>query len=306
MEASDIDLGEYDADEMQEEYEEKCNEVVELRHELRASQLEAQQLRMRLKGMLPSAGSLTTLPDSGVTEEKRRCVETQTFFEWLAACMDLSHSEELDVGFQVPVQGRQIVLGNMTQWRSREGTLRLSVPTEFSKEILSALMAAQSSAGNTEESVGQQLADSWELLQTFISVSGRPEPAVWLVRRGQEHGAEQSMLVASWPSREDVESSKADAERDVNELSIGMRVEVQYEGQWYCGVLHAVDVSAGRASVICDVDAPGVITHAPVASLRALGGVTGNSKRETIDHIALQHDCQRERVGSRRRSRSAL
>jgi len=308
MEAPDIDLCEYDADEMEEEYQDKCNEVVELRYDLRASQLETQQLRMRLRGVLPSASSLTALPESVITKEMQRRVEMQSFFEWLAVHLDLSHFEEFDVGFQVPVQGRQIVLGNMTQWHSREGSLRLTVPTEFSNEVLSVFTLAQYMGGKIEERVGQHLAESWELLQAFISVAGQPEPAVWLVRRGQKQGAEQSMLVASWPTREDVETSREHADGDVNDLSIGMRVEVHFEGQWYCGILHAVDVSAGRASVICDVDAPGVVTHAPVASLRPLGAVEEHSKRETplTNSIALQHHWQRERFGSRRRSRSAL
>jgi len=282
---------------------------------LRASKLEAQQLRMRLKGMLPSAGSLIALPDSGMTEERRQSVEMQSFFEWLAVCMDLSYSEELDVGFQLPVQGRQFVLGSVTQWHSKDGRLRLSVPTEFSKEISSVLMMAQSLGGKVEDSVARHLADAWELLQTFILVAGQPEPAVLLARRHRKQGVEQSMLLASWPTLEDVASSttQADCNRGVNELSIGMRVEVEYEGQWYCGALHAVDVAAGRVSVICDVDAPGVVTHAPVASLRSLGGIMIKSLKEEQPSInglqSSQQSRQQHRLnqfGSHRRCRSAM
>lgn len=317
MEAYNINICEYDADEMQEELDEKRNEVVELQNDLRASQLEAQQLRMCLKGALPSASSIIALPGSDVTEEQRRGVEMQSFFEWLAVCMDISHSEELEVGLQVPMQGRQILLGKMRQWHSSLGRLRLSVPTEFSEEVLSVFKLAQAHGGHIEGSVGRHLADSWELLPTIIVVAGQPEPAVLLVCRGQKHGAEKSMLVGSWPTREHVESEieRAAADTDSNELSIGMRVEVEFEGQWYCGILHAVDVVAGRASVICDVDAPGVVTRAPITSLRPLVRIVENSHRETpwtVDPVPSQQMFEQKRhgqrgwFGSHRRSRSAI
>lgn len=317
MEAYNINLCEYDEDEMQEEHDEKCNEVLELQNELRASQLEAQHLRMRLKSVLPLTGSQIALPGSDVSEDQRRGVEMRSFFEWLAVCMDISHSEELEVGLQVPMQGRQIFLGKMMQWHSSVGRLQLSVPTEFSEEVLSVFKLARAQGGHIEEGIGRRLADSWELLPTVIVVAGQQEPAVLLVRRGQKQGAEQSMLVASWPTREHVESEieRAASDIDANELPIGMRVEVEFEGQWYCGILHEVDVVAGRASVICDVDAPGIVTRAPISSLRPLVRIVENSNRETpltIDPAPSQQMSeehrygQRECFGSHRRSRSAM
>lgn len=306
-------LCEYDADEMQEEIDEKCNELVELQNDFRATQLEAQQLRMRLKGVLPLAGSIIVLPGSDVTEEERRAVEMESFFEWLAASLDISDSEEIEVGLQVPMQGRQILLGKVRQWHSSVGSLRLSVPTEFSEEVLSVFKLA--AGGETEGSLGRHLANSWELLPTVIVVAGQQEPAVLLLRRGEKRGAEKGMLVASWPTREHVESEIAAADMDTNELSIGMRVEVEFEGQWYCGIVHAVDVDAGRASIICDVDAPGVVTRAPVASLRPIVRIAENSDLETpstIDHMPSQQTSEqqchgsRDRFGSHRRSRSAM
>jgi len=316
MEAPDINLCEYDSDELEDEYEDKCNEVVELQNELRASKLEAQQLRMRLKGVLPPTGSLVALPDSGgMTEERRKRVEMQSFFEWLAVSMDLCYTEELDVGFHLPLQGRQFVLGSVTQWHSKDGRLRLSVPTEFSKEVSSVFMMAQALGGKIEENVARHLADSWELVQTFILVAGQPEPAVLLAHRQPKQGVEQSMLLASWPTPEDVASliTQADGNIAVNELSTGMRVEVEYAGQWYCGALHAVDVAAGRASVICDVDAPGVVTHAPVASLRSPGGImTQNPKAAHPSGNVCQSSQQsrpqhrHNQFGRHRRSKSAM
>jgi len=51
-------------------------------------------------------------------------------------------------------------------------------------------------------------------------------------------------------------------------VSSGDRVEVQYDGQWYIGTLQWV--TGDLASVKCDVDAPGVLTMAPVTSVRQL------------------------------------
>jgi len=318
MEAYNINFCGYDAEEMQEEFDEKCNEVVDLKNNLRASQLEAQQLRMRLKGVLPSAGSLIALPGSSLTEEQRRGVEMQNFLKWLVSCMDISYSEELEVGLQVPMQGRSVFLGKMTQWQSSVGGLCLSVPVEFAEEVSSVFKCSQAQGGNVESSVGRHFADSWELLPSVIVVAGQPEPAVLLSRRGEE-GPEQNMLVASWPTREHVlsEIERAATDIDANELYVGMRVEVEFEGQWYFGIVHAVDVIAGRASVICDVDAPGVVTRAPIASLRPLVRVVGasNSVLETPRTIGSeppqhtseqQHHAQRVLLRSHKRSRSAM
>lgn len=317
MEAHNSNFSEYDAEELQEEHDEKCNEVVELRNDLRALQLEAQQLSMRLKGVSPSTGSLAALPDSDVMAEQQRGAELRSFFEWLAACVDISHSEQLEVGIQVPVQRRQILLGNMTQWRFSMGSLQLSAPTEFSKEVLSVFKVAQAQGGHIEDSVGRHLAETWELLPTVIVAAGQPEPAVLLVRRGHKQGAEQSMVVASWLTCEyvEAEAKRVAMEGNVYQLSIGARVEVEYEGQWYSGVLHAVDATTGRASVICDVDAPGIVTYAPIASLRPVGRKAENSTRETPSAVDLapsqqmsEQQCHGQKVqfGSHRRSRSAM
>lgn len=51
-------------------------------------------------------------------------------------------------------------------------------------------------------------------------------------------------------------------------LAIGDRVEVEYQGHWFTGVLQ--DVDGGEASVRCDVDSPGVLTVAPLTSVRPI------------------------------------
>ena len=67
----------------------------------------------------------------------------------------------------------------------------------------------------------------------------------------------QGILVASWPTR---------AVLSVEPLSLrlGERVEVEYDGLIYVGVLHAVD-SEGMASIRCDADPPGVMTVTPLS-----------------------------------------
>eukprot|EP00440_Ansanella_granifera_P005182 gb/GFBE01005621.1/.p1 GENE.gb/GFBE01005621.1/~~gb/GFBE01005621.1/.p1 ORF type:complete len:364 (+),score=63.74 gb/GFBE01005621.1/:1-1092(+) len=53
-------------------------------------------------------------------------------------------------------------------------------------------------------------------------------------------------------------------------VATGDRVEVEFEGQWFAGVLQWVDGDV--ANVKCDVDSPGIITVAPLNNVRPARG----------------------------------
>mmetsp|Transcript_60425 Transcript_60425/g.112213 ORF Transcript_60425/g.112213 Transcript_60425/m.112213 type:complete len:417 (-) Transcript_60425:64-1314(-) len=63
---------------------------------------------------------------------------------------------------------------------------------------------------------------------------------------------------------------------------IGDRVEVPYEGQWYAGQVVKLDEATGQAGIQCDTDAPGLITQAPLQSLRTEGAAT-QGQQQVID-----------------------
>jgi len=268
------------------DYEEKCNEVVELSQELRALKIEHQQLRLRLQvaaastnqGRVPSALSM---PAAGshqfgaipvqVLPEDPRPAELITFFTWLAQNVNLSCEEMLDVGVAVSVAGRTANLHRMVQWPllcspTGIGQLRFSVPWDHAGAIRQVLQLMKT--GNPATVDFRLLAAHWDLVPGDLKTDLRahPEPVVLFAHRGSTAAA----LVSSWPTRSALDSFRALHGCDGEELpTVGERVSVEYEGTWYTGMLDSVD-AAGRAIVRCDVDPAGVFTIAPLHRLRRL------------------------------------
>lgn len=63
----------------------------------------------------------------------------------------------------------------------------------------------------------------------------------------------------------------------------GDRVEVEFEGEWFSGVLEWIE--GDLANVKCDVDDPGVITTAPLASVRPTATPAGSSAVPTASTV---------------------
>lgn len=291
-----IESGSEDEEELQLDYDEKCAEVMELKAEVRASKLEAQQLRLRLQAAERSRGTSTlagargalgptlpaalplapapgpAAPDGAQVARAARARELRPLISWLAAhtAIDLP-AEILDVGFEVPVSGRTVHLQRVAQWplSGLQGSrLRLSAPVEHQEMVLQ-LLAGAKARGNVPEPVAlQQFAECWDLVPGEVTTAAhvRAEPAVLLAHRSSMQG----ILVATWPSREALEAFHALHARNGDVPRVGDRVEVEYEGDWYVGVLHSID-AAGKASVKCDVDEPGVLTIAPLQRVKHVG-----------------------------------
>lgn len=274
--------------------EEVTNEVAELRSELRAVETEAKQLRMRLQavagpgrggvraaaGCGAAAGPTALLPAAAA--EDRRNVELQTLLEWLAEHVDLRAPEVLDVGFEVPVGGRVVHLRRVAQWplpTAPGGRLRLSVPFDHQESIAQLLSVVRACGGKVDVASAQRFAAVWDLVPGELATAappaaggvgagspgGGPEPSVLLAHRGSTQG----ILVANWPTREALEAFHAGNTPDGGPLGLGDRVEVEYEGKWYVGVLYAVDTE-GKATVKCDADPDGVLTVTPLYRVRRL------------------------------------
>lgn len=282
------DDDEVDEEELQLDYEEKCNEVVELRAELRAAKIESQQLRLRLQAAVAKGGgaqggggaAAVGMPAAmpGMAPQPLPGQELRPTISWLAEHVDLNRPLELlDVGFEVPIGGRTVHLQRVAQWplalpAPSTTRLRLSVPME-EQEAVAAFLAAVKARGNTPEPEAlAAFAAHWELVPGDLTTAthAHPEPAVLLAHRHRVYG----ILVATWPTREALDAFHALHSTNGEAPRVGDRVEVEYEGDWYAGVLHAVD-AAGKASVKCDVDEEGVFTIAPLHRVKPIPGSGG-------------------------------
>lgn len=248
------------------EYEELCNEVLELQAELRAGKIEVQQLRLRLfsasKSSASGASAVAPAPALPAVLEEPRAQELQRLFKWLAGTVDLSESEIFDVGFEVPIGGRRVHLHRVVQWPLSVAGLHLTAPLEH-REPLGNLLASTRSTGKVDTAALLHFLAGWDLIAGEFAASGVAEPSVLLSHRDSTQG----ILVAAWPTREALQVSRACS----SSLRLGERVEVEYDGQMYPGVLHAVDAH-GMASIRCDVDPPGVMTVTPLSRVHRIVG----------------------------------
>jgi len=207
---------------------------------------------------------MAALPEVSPHPQEQRAVELRTMFEWIAKQVGPSEPEVLDVGFQVPIAGRNVHLQRVVQWSLSGKRLRLSVPVEHRDEI-EALLAMTRGKGGIDTEVSRSLAKTWDLVagEFMTPAHTKAEPAVLLAHRGSSQG----MLLATWPTREALEAFHAMQATQANPLKPGERVEVAYDGKWYAGILECID-STGKAAVACDADAPGVMTLAPLNHVR--------------------------------------
>lgn len=257
------------------DYDEACDEVVELQSELRAEKIEVQKLLVRLKaaykGSAQSASSTSRSPSSmpavGFVVEEQKAEEFRRLFLWLAEHADLENPQELDVGFEVPIGGRTVHLQKVVQWplpSAPGGKLLVTAPIEH-KEPLGHLLATTRASREVSSDAILHFLAGWDLIAGELTTAAhvRAVPSVLL----SERTSTQGILVANWPTRE--------ALRVFNTLCphaprLGERVQVNYEGTWYTGQLQAVDAN-GLASVRCDADAPGVLTVTPLSHVCRLG-----------------------------------
>mmetsp|Transcript_62800 Transcript_62800/g.141857 ORF Transcript_62800/g.141857 Transcript_62800/m.141857 type:complete len:322 (-) Transcript_62800:221-1186(-) len=266
-------------------------EVAALRAHIQQARLDTQQLLLRLKALGVADPSLVpgrVQAGSGAVEPQH--VDLQSLLQWLADSVDLSQQVVFECGGsegEVTVSGRRVQLSRMAAWQLSSGStagLRLSVPLELQAEIAGMLSSAQR-RGRVDEAQVQRLASLWEVVgaEVVSATMGQPEPAIFLVHREST----QAVVVAQWPAVEFARAAPADpfdperhfarlaeAECDAEagavaprpQVSTGDRVEVEYEGQWFAGVIEWVD--GDIANVKCDVDSPGVITVAPLTNVR--------------------------------------
>eukprot|EP00747_Dinoflagellata_sp_TGD_P018450 gnl/TRDRNA2_/TRDRNA2_126500_c0_seq1.p1 gnl/TRDRNA2_/TRDRNA2_126500_c0~~gnl/TRDRNA2_/TRDRNA2_126500_c0_seq1.p1 ORF type:complete len:346 (-),score=63.54 gnl/TRDRNA2_/TRDRNA2_126500_c0_seq1:464-1501(-) len=289
----------YDEEELQLDYDEKCNEVVELQAKLREIKLDTQRMKMRLQA---ASGTKISAKLPHPLELEPKAVELRTLLEWLAAhIQDVTNPVVFDVGFTVPVGGRTVHMQKISQWRLGSAgeaahKLRLSVPFELQDEIARLLTAIK--VDGLHDEVLKQFASLWDLAPGVLSLgeSCKPQPAVLLAERCTSQG----LLLAAWPIKEQMEAfhySQSVVSIPVDRLpKLGDRVEVEYQGEWFAGVMYNLD-EAGKAHVQCDVDRAGLLTIATLDRVRMLSSSslssTGSSVSTAADSVETVYESAR-------------
>lgn len=283
----------------------KCSEGDTLEAELRRARLDLQQLSLRLKaaGVSKSIVPLEVKAGSGTTNGLTQQYELESFLQWAVDTVDLTQQIVFECGNgEVMVGGRPVMLQRMATWplRSGSGGLKFSVPFDKQAEIVAMLLASRTGSRCVDAAVASQLAESWELVgaEVVSNSTSPPDPAIFLVHRKTS----QAIVVAQWPAvefgpplmgpppcvfdpapffaRSQASSSNSScptnsslqAARLALSVSTGDRVEVEFEGEWFPGVLQWVD--GEFANVKCDVDSPGVLTVAPLDCVRPAKSIT--------------------------------
>ena len=248
--------------------EAKKHEAEKLRTEVEELRLRSQSLRLQLQALGADASVVPQKirSGSGTVDSKH---ELRSLFEWLVEAANLEQQVIFECGNgdgEVHVGGRRVLLHRMATWRLRDG-LKLSVPLELQAEISGLLLQARK-RGRVDEELVESFCNTWELLGAeVVSSASSPEPAIFLVHKQTA----QAVVVAKWPAVEFRALPSFDPEshfrRRLNGIVVaGDRVEVEYEGHWFSGTLQSLEGEV--ANVKCDVDSPGVITVAPLASVR--------------------------------------
>jgi hypothetical protein len=262
---------ELDAEELQLDYDEKCDEVVDLQRELRAAKLEGQQLQLRLTAQNNKAPAAQVQKMPVVAPVDPKYAEMENFIRWLGQHACLDRAEEFDVDLEVPIGSHSVHMHRVVQWPLTFKTrrhLKLTAPIEFKQDLQELLTLARSHNGALDTQVLHSWVNSWDLVPGDLETATQKdkEQVVLLVHRSSKEG----ILVASWPTVGALEAFRALCSTDGEPFTVGERVEVEFDGKWYAGILRSLTIT-GKATVSCDIDEPGVLTFAPVYRLRREG-----------------------------------
>lgn len=256
--ASNYEELEEQLEQLQLDYDEKCNELAERENELRAANIKIQELQILLGSQAgqPCSSAVPLTIAAGISDVagNPQAEELRRMFLWLAEQVELEGPIHFDASsHNLTVAGREVPMGNIVQWRLKQTDLRLSVPSELASEVSNLLSATKMNPKTMCETKAKAVLDSW--LLTSGEAPSETTSAVTLLT----HRVSQvTCIVANFPVPHVCQESPG--------FRVGDFVEVNFEGQWFRGVVkHAAN---GDASVQCDVDPLGVLTTAPMGLLR--------------------------------------
>jgi len=233
--------------------------------------------------------------------------------KWLEESLDASRHVIFSVDGDIQVGEHSVHIGRMVQWNLNAcGGVKLNVPEDLKGHVLA--MLERSRRGSVTEEERRLLSETWEIMGAEMASSGRSAvPAIFLVHRAMNQAVVVAAwpaidLVgpstatklkfdydAFFAQREEAPggpppspplppavppatilgTSPPEADQKPKSwIPMGARVEVNYRGEWFTGVLDNVD-GDGYAHVRCDADAPGTVTYAPIQNVRPV--TTGRS-----------------------------
>jgi len=263
-------------------------EVEDLRAQLSHARQDTETCRRQLQAAGtagPSSSSLVPAEmQAGKVLTDTHQLELRQLMQWLATTIDLTHQVVFDCGAGkelMQVGGKSVNMHRMAAWQLHPSDgLKLSVPVQLQAEV-GALLAEAQVRGRFTEPVFQRFAENWELVSAEVASSpGVVEPAIFLVCRETS----EAIVCARWPVVDFVGPQRpcvstsfdpvnhfsglsvSDEARPCSTWSTGDRVEVEWEGEWFTGVLQWVNEDV--VTVKCDVDEPGVTTDAPITCVR--------------------------------------
>jgi len=209
---------------LQARLEAKQREAEELKAKIQQRRLLTQSLKVQLQsagvaetGFVP--GHISSGAGGGGAGAAAH-PELRSLLEWLADCVDLARQVNFECGAGgagVAVGGRRVLLQRMAAMPLGPGNaskLQLSVPLEMLGEVTAMLQAVRGRGGRAGEAELARVAQRWEIVaaEMVSAATGQQEPAIFLVHRGAEDGAEcgvgsvgesplaRAIVVAQWPS----------------------------------------------------------------------------------------------------------
>jgi hypothetical protein len=251
-------------DQLQLDYEEKSNELVECENDLKAAKMEIQELQILLKNQTGerrcSVVPATMGTGSGVAGNPQ-AEELRRIFLWLADQIVLEEPIQFNPNCDLIMADQHVRLRNIVQWRFRSSDLRLSVPDELASEVSSLLSATKMNPNTVCDAKAKAIIDSW-LLTTSEALSETTSAVTLLTHRASQ----VSCVVANFPLPPPPPPQPVEEYAGVR---VGDIVEVSFEGDWFRGVVKLIE-NDGVASVQCDADPPEVLTKTPMSFLRRL------------------------------------
>jgi hypothetical protein len=275
--------------ELQSKYARKCVELAERQAELRATQVEVQELRKRLNGTeIKNTSLVPAQVRAGPGMAGSAVTDLQRILVWIAERIVIEDSVSFDACCAIILGDQRIHLQSIVQWRL-DDDLRLSVPEEIASEVRDFFIAAKADSSLFSSAKAKIIVDSWQMTQC--------EDAKTRLTLLTHKESESNCIVADFPVPPPPSPKKAIASKMTLRSSntplavkVGDHVEVNFDGQWYAGVVCRID---GTDSYVhCDVDPPEVITKSPVHMLRR---PSGNSS-------ATEESCKKERFSHARQA----
>lgn len=247
---------------LQLEYEEKCNELVESKNELKAAKMEIQELQILLKTQGDRRSSV--IPDTMGTGASHavgnpQAEELRRIFLWLSQQVVLENPIEYNANCDLVMAGQHVRMRHIVQWRLRDSDLRLTVPHELAPEISGLLAHVKMNPATMCEAMASAIIDAW-FLSTSPAISETASAVTLLTHRLHQ----LSCVVANFPTPP---APPAQPMEQFADIAAGDIVEVNFEGEWFRGLVKLVE-NDGIAQVQCDADPPEVLTKTPLSFLR--------------------------------------